>query len=272
MIGESSSPAKGESTIPRFIVEAQHVTEVSLTGQADLSYWQARLQPHGLFPFTTTGRAAVVISATALYAMGRHTNELTIGVPACERPAGDTFDGMFLVQAFNSSRLFAWIERTFFATPYDLGRIELDDQVPARIVLSDAEGPVIRLQQAAGAVTQHSQGEDWQGPIFLPRRRAGDGGPGQYFAARLAGLTEVYAADATTVQLMPRPQWPAVQWLLDSGWVPETWRIRRDAVHARSRTFERPPLEQSARLYSEIYAQDAELQSLTEAAIQDWPE
>jgi hypothetical protein len=272
MIGESSSPAEGAFAIPRFIVEARHVTEVSLTGQADLSYWQACLQPHGLFPFTTTGQAGVVISATALYAMGRHTNELTIGVPACERPSGDTFDGMFLVQAFNSSRLFAWIERTFFATPYDLGRIELDDQVPARIGLTDAEGPVIQLQQAAGAVPQHSQDEDWQGPIYLPRRKVGDRGPSQYFVARLAGSTEVYAADSTTVHFAPRPQWPALQWLLDSGWVAQTWRIRRDAVHARSRTFERPPLEQSARLYSEIYAQDAELQSITEAAIEDWPE
>lgn len=237
MIGESSSPAEGAATIPRFIVEAQHVKEVSLTGQADLSYWQARLQPHGLFPFTTTGKADVVISATALYAMGRHTNELTIGVPACERPVGDTFDGMFLVQAFNSSRLFAWIERTFFATPYDLGRIQLDDQVPARIALADAGGQVIHLQQAAGAVQLTSQDEDWQGPIYLPRRKVGDSGPSQYFVARLAGSTEVYAADSTTVHLTPRSQWPALQWLLDSGWVAETWRIRRDAVHARSRTF-----------------------------------
>ena len=53
---------KGASAIPRFIVEAQHVKEVSLTGQADLAYWQARLQPHGLFPFTTTGQAGVVMA------------------------------------------------------------------------------------------------------------------------------------------------------------------------------------------------------------------
>ncbi len=31
-------------------------------------------------------------------------------------------------------------------------------------------------------------------------------------------------------------------------------------------------LEESARLYAEIYEEDAELQELTEAAIEDWPE
>lgn len=204
-----------------------------------MSFWQARLSSHGLFPFTTTGQADVVISATALYSMGRHTHELTIGVPACERPAADSFDGMFLVQAFNSSRLFAWIERTFFSTPYDLGHIQLDDHVPARISLADQDGPMIDLHQAPGAVLQHSQDEDWQGRIYLPRRTAEGGGPGKYFVARLAGFTEVYSADATKVQLTPRPQWRALQWLLDSNWMPTTWRVRQDAIHARSRTFVR---------------------------------
>lgn len=229
----------GAQPRPRFIVNVPHVKEVSLTGQADLSYWQARLSPHGLFPFTTTGQADVVISATALYSMGRHTNELTIGVPACERPAADSFDGMFLVQAFNASRLFAWIERTFFSTPYDLGHIQLDDRVPARISLADQGGAMIDLRQASGALLQHSQNEDWQGRIYLPRRGNDRRGSGRYFVARLAGFTEMYAADAATVVLASRPQWPALQWLLDSNWTPTTWRVRHDAVHARSRTFVR---------------------------------
>lgn len=202
-----------------------------------MSFWQARLSSHGLFPFTTTGQADVVISATALYSMGRHTNELTIGVPACERPAADSFDGMFLVQAFNSSRLFAWIERTIFSTPYDLGHIQLDDRMPARISLADHGGPIIDLRQAPGAVLQHSQNEDWQGRIYLPRRGNERRGSGRYFVARLAGFTEVYAADAATVVLAPRPQCPALQWLLDSHWTPMLWRICHDALHARSRTF-----------------------------------
>lgn len=229
---------RGASSIPRFIVEVQHVTEVSVTGQADLSFWQARLSSHGLFPFTTTGQADVVLSATALSSMGRHTNEFTIGVPASERPAADAFDGMYLVQAFNSSRLFAWIERSFFSTPYSLGHIQLDDGVPARISLADQSGPLIDVRQMPGAVLQHGQDEDWQGFIYLPRRGNDRRESGKHFVARLAGFTKVYAADATTVVLVPRPQWPALQWLRDSRWTPTAWRIRHDAVHARSRTFQ----------------------------------
>ncbi len=221
----------------RFIVEVRHVREVSLAGLADLDDWQKRLQPQALFPFATDDRVEVLITAAVLRWMGRRTTELTISLPVMEQPGASVPDGMLLMQAFNSSRLFAWIERTFFSTPYDLGHIQLDDRVPARISLSDQSGTMIDLRQAPGAVLQHSQDEDWQDRIYIPRRGNDRHETGKYFVARLAGFTEVYAADATTVALVPRSQWPALQWLLDSNWTPTAWRIRHDAVHARSRTF-----------------------------------
>jgi hypothetical protein len=45
-------------------------------------------------------------------------------------------------------------------------------------------------------------------------------------------------------------------------------RLALDKLHQE---IERQQLEQSAQLYAELYAQDEELQELTDAAIADWP-
>jgi hypothetical protein len=46
-------------------------------------------------------------------------------------------------------------------------------------------------------------------------------------------------------------------------------RLALDKLHQE---IERQQLEQSAQLYAEVYAEDEELQQLTDAASQDWPE
>ncbi|MFP4306586.1 MAG: hypothetical protein ACLFRG_13100 [Desulfococcaceae bacterium] len=46
----------------------------------------------------------------------------------------------------------------------------------------------------------------------------------------------------------------------------------RKALQNFREELERKELEASADLYAEIYAEDAELQALTEAAVNDWPE
>jgi len=46
----------------------------------------------------------------------------------------------------------------------------------------------------------------------------------------------------------------------------------RTALQDLKRMLEYRQLEESAELYAEIYAQDQELQNLTEAAIEGWPE
>ena len=171
--------------------------------------------------------------------MGRRTNELTIGLVVCERPAADSPDALYLVEAFNSSRLFAWIERTFFSTPYCPGRIRVGDRIPAQIQLEDRAGTMLGIQMAAKATPVASQDELWQGKIYLPRRKADAQQSGKYFVAKLGGRTEVYpfVPDADTLQLFAREACHVFQWLLESNLVAKEWRIRSNAVHARSKTF-----------------------------------
>jgi hypothetical protein len=216
----------------QFIVEVQHVKEVTLAVEADLACWQARLQNTALFPFDNGGKAALMISATELHSMGRRSNEVTIGLVVCERPTADSPDALYLVQAFNSLRSFAWIERTFFATPYQLGRIQVDEHIPVKVRLEDRAGVMLNLQMKTSTAPTTARDEMWQGKIYLPRVT------GKYFVAKLGGRTEGYPflPDADTLQIFARNHYPVFQWLLESNLVGREWRIRSDAVHARSKT------------------------------------
>ena len=223
----------------RFIVEVQNVKEVTLAAEADLAYWQARLQSEALFPFNHNSKAQLVISATELHSMGRRTFELTIGLVVCERPTADSPDALYLVHAFNSSRLFAWIERTFFSTPYYPGHIRVGDRVPAKIQLKDHAGMIISIQMNASAKPLVSREELWQGKIYLPRRKADSHHPGKYFVAKLGGRTKVYpySPETDTLQVFARNEHPVFQWLLESNLAGKEWRIRSNAVHARSKSY-----------------------------------
>jgi hypothetical protein len=218
----------------KFIVEVQNVREVTLAAEADLAYWQTRLQGESVFPFNQQGKAAITISATELHSIGRRSNEVTIGLIVCERPAADSPDALYLVQAFNSLRSFAWIERTFFATPYNLGRIQVDEHVPVKVRLEDRAGLIFNLQMKTNTVPATTRDEMWQGKIYLPQAE-------KYFVAKLGGRTEVYPflPEADTLQIFARDAYQVFQWLLESNLVGKEWRIRNDAVHARSKSFPR---------------------------------
>lgn len=218
----------------RFIAEVQHVTEVTLAAEADGAYWQDRLSGEAVFPFQQNGKAHIVISATELHSMGKRTHELTIGLIVCERPAADSPDALYLVHAFNSSRLFAWIERTFFSTPYYLGRIQLDAQLPIKIRLEDRAGLLANIQMTAPATPAASSDELWQGRIFLPSRQAP-----KYFVARLGGYTDSYPylPSKDVIEFGTRPEYPVFQWLRESQLRGKEWRIYHDATHARSKTY-----------------------------------
>lgn len=223
----------------KFIVEVQPVKEVALVAEADLAYWQDRLKGARVFPYNQQGKAAIVISATDLRSLGRRTNEFTIGLVVCERPAADSPDAFYLVQAFNSSRLFAWIERIFFATPYSPGHICVDDRMPAQIQLADRAGTIFSVQMNTTATPTVSRDELWQGKIYLPRLTADSRKAQKYFVAKLGGRTDIYpySPKNDTLQISARNGQPVFQWLLESKLVGKEWRVRSNAVHARSKSY-----------------------------------
>lgn len=220
--------------VPKYVAEVQHVKEINLVLQADLAYWQAFLRPAGLAPAARAGRAELLMSVTDLHWQGTHTNECTLAVTVA---APEAAEASYLLQAYNSSRLFAWIERTFFGTPYLPGRIRLAETPPVRLEVAEAQGPLAAAWMTAAPPAISTADEDWRGPIHLPHAA----GPGRYFLARLAGRTVRYPflPDQAGWQLADRPLPAGWQALKASGAQPVEWRVRADAYHARTATLKR---------------------------------
>lgn len=225
-------------TSVKYIAEISPVREVTLRGAADLRYWRGNLAAEGLIPAAHDGHAEVVVSAMSSQFKGIAFREFCVGVMA--KPRGDESlpTGMYLAQAFNSSRLLGWLERTFFSTPYQFGEIIVDSTRPAQLSLSDAGHPVFHAELGGERPILHSGDDGFTGTIYLPsnpRRRIK---PGRWFAAKIAGATAVYAhLPDDPLVLNTSDRWPVFEWLRSSQFSPREWHIRESAIHARSKTF-----------------------------------
>jgi hypothetical protein len=153
-------------------------------------------------------------------------------------------NGLFLALAFNSSRLFAVIERANFSTPYCHGRILVDTCLPGSISL--CEGPEAAFHAAMardGPVPCREPlrvGVDgWEGPTFLPCDGHSPRASSKWFFAKVGGQTRVYpflsAGDQVTIG--PGRSQDALRRVIESGFSGREWSIRVDARHARTRTF-----------------------------------
>ncbi len=233
-------PAAGRPI--KYTVEIANVRELNLFGAADYAYWAAHLAGTGLVPWRRSGQAELSLGATDLTWAGIRFNESILTLTVAAAAAPETPAGAYLLHAFNSVRLLAFMERTFFKTPYYPAAIELADAAPARFAVRDAAGGELRAEAAAGDRPVRATNDVWEAPIHLPRRRTAPQGLGGYFYAKLAGPGEAYAfTRADTFTLTPSAASPVLQWLRDSRFTPQEWRRRPAAQHGKSATFRQPP-------------------------------
>lgn len=194
------------------------VREVSLLGRAKPALWRELLQPEGLTPLERDGRAQLMVVAAAARYKGIPFQEISFSVLV--EPVG-----AFLVQAFNSSRIFAWVERTFFSTPYARGRLTV-------------EPTVLRLDSLFRAALRGPLGdpveETWEGPIYLP-------GGTRVFHARLSGATSrgSFLPERDVLEIARSRRFPVFDLLLDSKFKPQEWILRPNASHTKSKTVAR---------------------------------
>lgn len=213
----------------KYDVEVHNVREVTLLGTADLPYWSARLRDTGLYPTDVNGRAQIMFCAAAMRFMGIGARELSVSIAVSERPEASRHDGYYLVHAFNSVRLFAWFERTWFHTPYQHAAIHVDPQTPASMQAKWAGTDMLHAFMETGARAPATQGAGWEGPVYLPN--------GRVFFARLAGDTQTYPfSPGDRLLVNPVLNIPVLQWLVDSGVVGQEWIVRPNATHGKSRT------------------------------------
>lgn len=232
----------------KYVAVLPHVREIALLGTSDLAYWKDRLAEEELLPTNFGARAHVLVSGIESRFMGIRFREICISVFAHRDNDGVRRDGLFLAQAFNSSRFFATVERVVFSTPYRHGRIGVDVALPASITLY--EGPDVSLRVVMADENPTSQreplrvGDDgWEGPVFLPSEGRGPRAAGKWFLANVRGHTRVYpflrSGDAVTVG--PGRSGDALRWISESSFSGQEWSIREDSTHARTKTFGKSP-------------------------------
>jgi len=225
----------------KYIASLDQVLEVTLQGSADLAWWRTQLQPEGLFPTPDTRqRARIWISGASSRFRGIRFRELSITVHVSREEGATTADGLFLPQAFNSSRLFTFFERHWFHTPYVHAGVEVAAN-PYR--MSAWAGSEILLETSLNASGQRdaepARMESWEGPIYLPASGTSSGALRRHFFACLAGdtISQSFMPERETLTIHRVTQFPVLGWLLDSGFHAEAWAIRANARHARSKTF-----------------------------------
>lgn len=216
-----------------YITTIENVKETALFGTADLAFWRAHLESQNLFPFDANGKAQILISATQFVWSGILTHEFVVSLSISTSADARHVGAAYLIQAFNSSRMLAFAERVFFQTPYEWGKTESVDQVPASIDFADGNGAMFHAHMAGAPVRLRGEDEMVQGAIYLPQSN-------NLFYAKLGGYTETFAFSPTDeIEIKPSPRSPVFQSLIDSQFVPHEWRLRRQATHARSKTYKR---------------------------------
>jgi hypothetical protein len=250
------------NTSVKWAAELAHVQEVSLLGTADLSFWKDRLLNEDLLPAESGGQAQLLIIASNLKYMGVRFRELSFSVLVSRREAGVPQDASYLVRAFNSFRPFAFCERVLFSTPYYHGDVRVSASLPASMHLVKKGEVVFAAEMGADASglgrDASRSGEDgWEGPVFLPESRRGEGRQGKLFVARLRGYTRTYpflpGTDSVAIRPSPDSEFlEFLQTLRDSHFVAKEWIVREDAMHAKSKTYKRAEL-----LPGETYAEPA---------------
>jgi len=228
----------------KYAAVIHNVGEVSLTGVAGGDYWLDRLTPSGLKPALVDGAAEIMLSATSARYLGVPFCELSISIFVTQpeqSPPTKYPSAVFLTHAYNSSRLLAFCERTFFRTPYFQAPLEVCATDLVSVLLGPANAPWLRL--AAPARRQgdlqsiaHNPAGCWEGPIYLPSVQ---GKAPEHFFAKLSGPTDdfPFLANADRCELNATAGQPALQALADSQFIPRQWTIRRGATHARTKTF-----------------------------------
>ena len=228
----------------KYVAQLAGVGEVSLLGTADSRFWSEELAKQNLCPTERAGRAQLLLSAIDSKFRGIRFQELCISVLAYRHVRGVRRDGLYLAQAFNSSRLFALVERMWFSTPYQHGKVQVDLPLPAAIELVKDRKTAFRAEMGADASALSrrplASGDDgWEGPIFLPGKDSRPNARHKMFFAKIAGRTETYpylqSCDMLTI--VPSPGTPILRALVASGFCAQQWIIRESATHARSKTF-----------------------------------
>jgi hypothetical protein len=237
----------------KWVAKVAHVREVSILGTADLAYWKDCLRQADLVPAESAAQARILIVAGGAKFAGIGFRELSFSALLSTQGRTTWKERAYLVQAVNSCRAFAFCERTFFSTPYCHGKVRVAS-FPA-VVEWAKEGEIIfgaQMQTLASPQARQPsccREDGWEGPVFLPEPCGRKSSRGRMFISRIKGYTTTYPfLPNDSLKIKPSADIPVLQALLDSHFVPTDWILREDALHAKSKTYDRADMPEESLL------------------------
>jgi hypothetical protein len=218
----------------KLAADIEPVREVTLLGSASFDLWKQRLEREELIPIRREGKAQLLMVAAAMKFKGVRFREISFSVLV----QNERREAAFLVQAFNTVRFFAFVERNLFSAPYHHGDVQLDVGASPFARVAESNRGRFSMQMATDEARQPAQtGEaGWEGAVLLPRARQKHAGR-KYFLARLHGQTRSYPfIPRDRIEIQPSARWPIFHWLIESGFAGFEWSIRESARHSKSKT------------------------------------
>lgn len=221
---------------PPYVATIDRVREITIVGKSDLAFWRRRLAGERLVAADVGGHAESVVTVTLGRWAGLAFREVILAVRVSSEPGGDGSDrsAIYLAHAFNSSRFLAFMERTFFRTPYLPADVTCETPSLRGFRVVEGSRTVLAGELPASARRIDPDPELWEGPIFLT-------GAKERFFARLSGVTETFEAPAGCLRIDASGRVPEhpMRAFADAGFEPRRWSTRSDATHARSKTVAR---------------------------------
>ncbi len=222
----------------QYVAVVTGVHEVTLVANADLEYWKEKLKDEEVKVYDDQGKAELMISSADLVWKGMRSQEVSVSIKVCDNDRNEP-NGFYLIHAFNSSRLFAWIERKVFHTPYYYGRIEVSAEHPVSVIVGEKGHTWMMLHIPESRFPVMSENRQWNGPIFLPSLGGSRKDHGRLFYAKIGGATEVHSFQPSVdlIRIQESIHHPVLRMLLDSNVTGKEWHIRKEAAHAKSKTY-----------------------------------
>lgn len=217
-----------------FVTVIHPVLEVTLVGKVQAHLWQPLLDGEAVTIRQTQGEADVLISAVDARYYGIRFRELSVSIGVGE-PGDNRY---FLVQAYNSLRVFAWVEQRWFRTPYAPATMTVS---PEHITLKQGQTEVFSASRPAASPVLQSGYECRDVRLDLPRRLRQHPSQPHYFFARLEGDTQYYAGTDTRLTLRSGGHDPVFAALEAARLRIEAWSVRLTARHSKSRTVDELP-------------------------------
>ncbi len=225
----------------KYIAQLNGVRELGLFGVADLSWWRKQFTEEFVEPIDVDGRAQVLVTGLDSRWMGIPFRDITVFIAARSR-FGSRESGFFLASAFNASRFMAGVERWWFHLPYQF-RGDLDVGLGNRLAFRVGEPANADVDAELGSRDSSCETETacemgFAGPLFLPRGR--DGTRARWLSVRVHGQTSTFEFDAERdrFEIHSEPPDSIFAKLHASGFRGLEWHVRRNATHARSKTFQ----------------------------------